>query len=61
MGPWILSLWAGQSKAPICFANPFGDLFTPDSISPIEMFLCTVFLFFSGNFIFRKVSKVKNS
>jgi hypothetical protein len=25
------------------------------------MFLCTVFLFFSGNFIFRKVSKVKNS
>lgn len=35
MGPWILSLWAGQSKAPICFANPFGDLFTPHSISPI--------------------------
>jgi hypothetical protein len=35
----------GQSKAPISFAKPFGDLFTPNSIYPIEM-LCTAFLFF---------------
>jgi hypothetical protein len=39
-------IMAGQIRSThFFFANPFGDLFTPNSISPIEM-LCTVFLFF---------------
>lgn len=43
--PWILSSWQANQKHLFLFANPFGDLFTPNSISPIDM-LCTVFLFF---------------
>jgi hypothetical protein len=50
-------IMAGQIKSThFFFANPFGDLFNTNSISPIEI-LCTVFLFLSGNFIFLKVQK----
>ncbi len=36
----------------------FGDLFTPNSISPIKNVVVSSVSFLSGNFIFRKVSKV---
>jgi hypothetical protein len=61
MGPWILSSWQANQKHPFLFANPFGHLFTPNSISPIEM-LCVQCFFSYWQFYFQKKSeKVKNS